>query len=167
MYAYYEACFEAGPRACAIYDKSPQAIKARVDRILERLKVQPIAASVSSSPGSLDYGVVDFSLLKIALFDYLYMPYGLAPTVAAVLAALEQGDAGPLWQVLEAKADVIECTAANNTVLEQLGVEPQLAVECSDGTPVHDTLEQLEAWYQYNAHKSSFAGVSIARVQCS
>jgi hypothetical protein len=138
-----------------------------VDRIFERLKVQPIAASVGSSPGILDYGVVDFSLVKDALFQYMYNPYGEAPIVAAVLAALEQGDAGPLWQVLEAKADVIKCTAANNTVLGQLGVEPQLAVECSDGTPVHDTFTELEKWYESNAQKSSFAGVLPTRVQCA
>jgi hypothetical protein len=169
MYAYYEACFQAGPQACAIYDKSPQAIQARVDRILERLKVQPIAASIGSSPGSLDYGIVDFSLVKHLLFVYLYHPYGGASTVATALAALEQGDANPLWQlpVFEAEKDLFKCSMANETSVEQLVIEPQFAIACSDGTPVNDTFDQLEAWYENYARESSFAGGLAVRVECA
>lgn len=169
MYAYYEACFQAGPQGCAIYDKSPQAIKARVDRILERLKVQPLTASVGSSSGVLDYGIVDFSVLKNALFVYLYHPYGGASAVAAALAALEHGDANLLWQlpVLEEQKNLFKCPVANDTSVEQLVIEPQFAIACSDGTPVNDTYDQLEAGYEDNARKSSFAGGLPVRVECA
>lgn len=167
MYAFYQACSKAGLEACAIYDKSPQAIKSRVDRLLERLKIEPIATSVGSNPGPLDYGFVDYGLLKGALFTYLYNPYGNASTIASVLAALEQGDANPMWQVLEATGDVAECSAGNDKRRPQLDVETMNAIMCTDGNPVNDTLQQLQSWYEGNARKSSFAGALTTRVRCA
>jgi hypothetical protein len=167
MYVFYQACFKAGPQACAIHDKSPDAIKARVDRTLERLKVQPLAASIGASLGPLDYGVVDYGLVKNALFTYLYRPYDNAPTIASILAALEQGNANPLWQLLEAEQAVTECSAGNDAGRAQLVAEPQNAIQCSDGAPVNDTLEQLQEWFEANERKSSFAGSLPIRVQCA
>jgi hypothetical protein len=138
-----------------------------VDRILEGLKVKPIAASVSSSPGPLDHGIVDFGIVKNLLFRYLYIPYGNASTVAVVLAALEQGDATPLWEVLEATNMVAECSAGNDRAREQLIVESQNAIQCSDGAPVNDTLEKLQQWFDGIARKSSFAQVLPIRIQCA
>jgi hypothetical protein len=167
MYVFYQACFKAGPQACAIYDKSPDAIKSRVDRILERLKVQPLAASVGSSPGPFDYGVVDFGLVKGTLFNYLYQPYANAPMIATILAALEQGDANPIWQLLKATQEVTQCSAGSDSERAQLGVEPLFAIRCSDGAPVNDSLEQLQEWFEGNEKYSSFAGSFPARVQCA
>jgi hypothetical protein len=50
--------------------------------------------------------------------------------------------------------------------VKQLGIEPAVAIQCSDGVLVDDSLEELTAWYDYNANKSSFAGTLRTRVQC-
>jgi hypothetical protein len=167
MYVFYQACFKAGPQACGIYDKSPDAIKARVDRILERLKTQPLTALIGTSPGPLDYGVVDFGLVKNALFTYLYRPYDNAPTIASVLASLEKGNANTAWQLLQSDQVISECSAGNDAGRAQLVAEPQNAIQCSDGAPVNDTLDQLQAWFEGNLKKSSFAGSLPIRVQCA
>jgi pimeloyl-ACP methyl ester carboxylesterase len=167
MYVFYQACFKAGPMACAIHDKSPDAIKTRVDRTLERLKVQPLAASAGDSPGPLDYGVVDYGLVKNALLGYLYRPYDNAPAIASILAALEQGDANPMWQLFKATQEVTQCSAGHDAERAQLGLEPLNAIRCSDGAPVNDTLEQLQEWFEGNEKKSSFAGSFPVRVQCA
>jgi hypothetical protein len=165
MYAFYQACSKAGPQACAIYEKSPQAIKARVDQLLERLKVQPIATSIGSGP--LDYGLVDFGLLQGTLFTFLYGPYADASTIASALAALETGNAGPFWHLLEATGSVAECSAGNDKERVQLDVETYTSIICTDGEPVRDSVEELQAWYEGNARKSSFAGTLANRVRCA
>jgi hypothetical protein len=65
----------AGPLQCAVYEKTPQAIKARVDAIWRKLKVQPIPTVIGTGPQ--DYGLVDYGLARNTIFDLLYSPFAL------------------------------------------------------------------------------------------
>lgn len=168
MFLFYESCHQAGPDVCPLYESTPEAIQARVDRLLDRLNTMPVAVTVSSNPGPLDHGIVDYFLVKTVLLIYLYNPYsGIGPRLATTLAALDSGNAVPFWTLLNDSNLVQECASGNDTTRAQSNAEGIDPIMCTDGVPVNDTLSQYQAWYDHNARTSSFASVWEMRIRCS
>ncbi|KAJ7290748.1 Alpha/Beta hydrolase protein [Mycena rebaudengoi] len=142
LQAFFDGCAAAGPELCAFYKPVLAALTASI-----RAKPVPVITPTF-------YGVVDYTVLRLTLFDSFKMPYDLFPTVAESLAALESGN-GTLF--------------TNDTVPFHLNSnEANIAVQCSDAEEVTDSIEQFTAFVNNAAKTSQFAEflVDYLRVNC-
>jgi hypothetical protein len=95
---FYEACAEAGPDACALHDADAAKIYFRMEKVFKELQERPIAVPPQRNTTSLqsDYGVVDYGMVRVFVFFFLYAPYAgrttSAASLAAALAAMEKRD---------------------------------------------------------------------------
>ena len=96
--AVYDACVEAGPSLCALYDTSSDAIRARVNKLIESLHLAPVPVYDDSDPTSISFGVADYTVIVLQLFQMLYTPFVSGPVILEALAALEQGNASAVYQ---------------------------------------------------------------------
>lgn len=170
-----DACADAGPNKCALYEDSKEGVATRVENIFAKLKTNPIAVPLSSNSKSVtDYGVVDYGLVRNLVFHYLYRPTGLGstptPTISAsklaeMLAALDDGNGLPAWNLQKAGRPTLKCDCSGKTVVP-LG-DARIAIACSDGEPVTDTVEELQRHYEAVAQYSSFADIWTARTSCA
>jgi hypothetical protein len=173
---FYEACFEAGPDACALYETTVDAVESRVENIFAKLKARPIpvyAPAATKSTSSVNYGLTDYAVARNIVFQFLYGPYGSrghnATAVANGLAAAEKGDGRPLWDLTKDSLTDFKCECGK----DEPGTEPiggretTLAIACSDGDVVDDGVEELQAHYEEMAKQSSFAELWNIRIQCA
>jgi hypothetical protein len=164
----YEKCVLAGPLQCALYEKTPAAVKARLDKIFKDLLTHPISTVIGTGPQ--DYGLVTYGMVRQSVFDLFYNPFSLGGQMTfALLAGLEQRN-GSLW--FESQLDpryFLQCSCDETVRQDQGGFEllGTLAIGCSDSDPIHDTVSDLQAWYESNANESAFAGVWPYRVLCA
>jgi hypothetical protein len=130
------------------------------------LKIQPIVVPVTSNAtdGPLDYGLLDYGVAHRSFGSYLYSPFTNASAMAAALAAAEQGDGRPFWELGLDSEEGEECSSGPGT---QNTFETATAIACTDGDPVSDSLEELNAWYQRLATTSSFADILDFHVRCA
>lgn len=158
---FYEACVAAGPSLCPLYEPSAALIRTRVNALLSSLKTHPITGQSARNPA--DYGTVDYSKVLIAFFEALYKPYEKLPAFAEALAALERGDASLMLGL--SPPPHVSCAECGNggsksKTFSFVGDESvQLSISCSDGTPVNDTLEEVEEYYRKMAALSQFGDV--------
>jgi hypothetical protein len=184
---FYKACADADPNTCALHEATGAEVKSRTEAIFAELKTRPIpisppANSSSSSDveldaGILQYGVVDYSMTRNIVFHFLYTPYGSqagrmnATSLAYALAAAGVGDGRPLWELSQSlKGKEFECECGKEKEPETAmgaGVEQLLAVACSDGDEVNDSVEELQKHYEGMAEMSSFAELWTIRLQCA
>jgi hypothetical protein len=173
---FYEACVHAGPDACALYKVTADAVQSRTEKIFAALKERPIAVTAPSNTSSshLEYGLVDYRMAKSTVFKFLYAPYrGISLSVnstvlAAVLAAAEARDGRPLWDVNKGKLVELKCECDKSATPPALaGRETTLAIACSDGDVVADSLDELQTHYEGMAEFSDFAELWDMRVSCS
>jgi hypothetical protein len=164
----YEKCVVAGPLQCALYEKTPAAIKARVDKIFNSLLTQPISTVIGTGPQ--DYGLVDYTMARKTMFDLLYDPFSLGGSATfALLAGLEKGD-GSLWYKTPIDSNsFLQCSCDETMPQSQggFGALGGLAIGCGDSDPINDTVSDLQVWYEANAKESAFAGVWPWRVLCA
>jgi hypothetical protein len=163
---FYEACSQAGPDSCALFAPDPAAIKARVDALFASLKVKPIVVPVTSNAtdGPLDYGLLDYNVVRRSFGNYFYNPFTNASAMAAALAAAEQGDGRPFWELVPVLDVIEQCASGAGT---QNALETLAAIACTDGDPVSDSLEDLNIWYEQLAATSSFADLLYVHVACA
>ncbi|KAK3362438.1 TAP-like protein-domain-containing protein [Lasiosphaeria hispida] len=97
MDAFYEFCHQAGPLRCAFYAATPQLIRIRLNTLLSTIRMTPVLIPSSpASPSGPDMPeLVTYSKVKRMLSTALYQPVYRFRRVAAVLAALENGDGAP------------------------------------------------------------------------
>jgi hypothetical protein len=106
--------------------------------------------------------------------NFAYSPFTGAlngSSLATALAALERGDGAPLWAARDDPQQTNTCAGPDAGAEQQaqfaFGGEATLAIGCSDGAPVLDSLDELQEWYEGNAKLSSFADVWPYRVLCA
>jgi hypothetical protein len=163
-------CAKAGPEKCAVYASSGKAVLARVQKIFDSIKSAPIPVVIGN--GSADYGIVDYGMVRRTVQDFLYQPFALpAQNISLILAGLEKGDGSLFWEAQIDPRDFLQCKSelsgpSDSDGFISLGLGG-LAISCSDGEPVHDSLQQLNKWYEDNAKESSFADVWPFRVWCA
>ena len=163
---FYEDCVKAGPDLCPIYEPTIQQIEQRVNSVLERLKVEPIAF-VNATTGT--QGVVTYDVVKDVFFRVLYAPYELGPAFASSFFALESGNPEPIWSASTA-ASITQllqgsCDAEVNKII--VDAFNTAAIGCGDAQPVNDSLEDLQVYYANLASQSAFADLWSARAVCS
>jgi hypothetical protein len=173
---FYEACVHAGPDACALYKETADAVQSRTEKIFAALKERPIAVTAPSNTSSshLEYGLVDYRMAKSTVFKFLYAPYSgtslsvNSTVLAAALAAAEARDGRPLWAVNKGALVELNCECDKpSTPPARGGLETTLAIACSDGDIVSDSLDELQTHYEGMAEFSGFAELWNIRVSCS
>jgi hypothetical protein len=166
---FYEKCVLAGPLQCALYEKTPAAVKARVDKIFQDLLTHPIPTVVGT--GAQDYGLVDYTMVLNLMFEILSIPFVIGgQTMAALFVALEQRN-GSLWYETNIGDPryFLQCSC-DETIVQSSGGFGSLggiAIGCSDADPFNGTLADLQAGYEANANESMFAGVWPNQVYCA
>ena len=166
-----DACADAGPDECALYESSPAKVAARVENLFAKLKTRPIAVTLPrNSTGVPDYGVVDYGLVRGLVFAFLFEPMGhgtmTAGTMARILASADHGDGLPAWNAQKDALPQLKCECPSAPALPAMG-DGSYAIACSDGDPVNDSLEELQERYEKMAKDSSFADMWGLRVACS
>ena len=167
----YQACVTAGPSKCPLYEDNASLVKARVDRLLERLKTEPVTVYNSTGPG-VNYAVVDYALAKNAIFRVLYNTHTAGALLVNALATLEEGGAEILSTFSDKTAleNLIECTcpATGETHNQFQSFEVTFSIACSDRLENRqEDLNSVRGAYEEMAKTSSFAEVWISRVACS
>lgn len=159
-YRFFSACSTAGPTKCPLYESTPEAVHARVNRILESVRQHPIYARSASTPSS--YGFVDYSRVKIAIFTALYSPFKLLPTLAKALAALEGGDGSLLLDLR--KPDHVSCPKCTrqdsvaSSMFSYTGDESvQLSILCGESELTQNSPEDIWKTYEDMSELSEFA----------
>jgi hypothetical protein len=164
---FYEHCVQAGPLKCALYERTPKAVAARVEKIFESFKRYPIPA-VSGDGGPGDYGVIDYAQVRRFVFGFLYVPFDAGgQNFASILAALEKGDGSSFWATQSQNS--VQCDSNEKVSKDSDGFFRlvSLAIGCGDGKHVEYTVPQLEKWYETNKKQSSFADQWLRAIMCA
>ncbi|KAJ6509651.1 Alpha/Beta hydrolase protein [Mycena vulgaris] len=163
LQTFFDSCAAAGPEACAFYAPTPAAIADRLTALTASIRAQPVPVVTPTA-----YGIVDYALLRNALFTSFYVPYILFAPLAAGLAALEAGDGTILFSIMQT-APPFECDCSNSTVPFHLNNgEAVVAIQCGDAVEVTDSIEELRTFYDKAAQTSEFVEflVGANRVSC-
>lgn len=169
----YQSCVNAGPSRCPIYEHDATLVRARVNRLLDRLKSEPIPFYSNSSRFGSGYDLVDYALVKTFMFLALYNTHATGLFLAQALAALEQGDPSRFYQVSIRRTfdQLLQCTcpAPGETPPEFYGgSELTLAIACGDVLKnSSEDLDEIRKAYEEMARMSSFADTWAVRVLCS
>jgi hypothetical protein len=165
---FFEQCVQAGQLKCALYERTPKAVAARVQKIFDSLKTHPIPVVIGDGPS--DYDVVDYVKVRRTIFSFLYSPFAIGgPALAGILAALEKGDGVPYYAAHIDGRNYLQCQSDESIRQDGAGFAQlaTMAIGCSDGDQVNDTLPQLQSWFEANKKQSSFAELWPYRVFCA
>ena len=172
---FMQACVTAGPHVCPLYEPSVEKVHARITNILNNLKRRPLSVrpnSTSSEPGA--YGLVDYRIAKMAIFTFLYSPYGggkpayPALRLAYALSEAGKGNGAPLLKY-DAPFWPLKCECAvpgEPKNLTSLSPDPLVAIMGSDAAVQNDTVEDLEAHFDAMFETSEFADMWPFRARC-
>ena len=160
---FYESCVQAGPSACPIYEPTAEAVASRVDRLMEKIKKQPMGISDKG-----EYGILTYAAMRATLFLGLYKPYALLPTFAKLFADIERGDGSSLLRFYSQLQEKLQCDCPSTP--PGLPYKPReeagMAVACTDGDPVNDTLSEMREYFERLAETSSFGELWTIRLNC-
>ena len=136
-----------------------------MNRLLDSLKTQPISYFNSTSG---EYGVLDYSAAKGAIFTTLYSPYGSGAALAYAFAAAEQGEGQSLFDLsaLEATSSQYVCDSSVVSTSFASGLETTLGIACGDSDG-NRTLDEMKALYNEMAGDSEFAEMWPIYLGCS
>jgi hypothetical protein len=153
---YYSDCVNAGPNVCPIWKPTVSEIKQRINTLLERLKIAPIPF-INSTTG--EFGIVDYSVAKTLLFQTMYGPHQNGADTAHAFAALEAGDAQPMWNLSNSATleRAMEASCLPELASYDFDDVSLIAVSCGDGDPVEPSLDELRQFYAKLAQQSVFA----------
>lgn len=180
MDGFYKYCHLAGPLNCDMYDESPEAIKERLQRLFQRLKLRPIV--VPAVADSIDPPeIVSYSAVKRLINSDLYQPFKRFPGLATIFATLEAGDGAPFVKQITEQG-IRKSFSCGQCSLDSEGkpiIEPAIeektfnidafaSVMCSDGGLMNDTMEEFEQYANHLQDLSKEAGaVNIYfRISC-
>lgn len=172
---FFEACVEAGPERCGLYESSAEKVKARLEALFARLKVRPIAVSKHAATDlysiGLPYGLVDYALVRWLVFRFLYTPYARLNVTANFASSLsfwlneaEKGNGEPIWTAV--KENQLQCRCSEPMPESNHVADAGIAILCGDGEKVEDTVEELEEHQARLAQESSFGELWTIRAVC-
>ncbi|EKM52549.1 uncharacterized protein PHACADRAFT_126443 [Phanerochaete carnosa HHB-10118-sp] len=132
----YEACVEAGPSLCAIWENSTDLVRARVDKLINNVHLDPVPLINDTDPAAITFGVVDYSTLVQQLFQLVYYPFSHASTTTEALAQLEQGNGTLIFQNSDTQIvdSLASCEADSDTGRSFVSslLDVSSAIECGD-----------------------------------
>lgn len=158
-----QACVEAGPHECAIYEPTATQVQARIRNLFDKLKAKPVPVLTHYPGYAVPYGVIDYKTAKSALFLFLYSPYTTAvlgaPRLAAAYRYLEMGEGAALWSHMNTLVETLscDCPAPGQPITPSISTpDAAQAILCGDGDPVTDTVEEFESYLEVLAKDSEF-----------
>jgi hypothetical protein len=173
MNAFYQFCYEAGPKLCDFHAASPAAIKTRLNMLLDTIRSKPIVVPADITFGPSMPQFITWSRVRRFTVSVLYQPLRMFRKYAQVLAALEQGDGRPFYDLLMSESGVtpfctVETMPPNYPRLEPVNPEATTSIQCGDHPTNHDTLESFNNYTKTIMALSEAAGdVNVAtRLMC-
>lgn len=161
----YEACFEAGPAVCAIYENSTDLIRARVSNLIDSVHRAPLTLYDDSDPSNIQLAVVDYSLVTQTLGEVVYSPYSLASEFAEAVVQMEQGNGTFIFEAApgngadNAQQNLFSCDPNLPQPFSSGGIEIVAAIGCGDRlNPVATGLQASLPIYQGMTEVSPFYG---------
>ena len=151
---FYQACVDAGPFQCRMYEGTSLGVETRIKHIVDRLSILPIQFY---DPTTGAYGILSGTDIKVALFKTLFRPYANGRAFYSALAALEDSDMLPMARMSGKNlrdVSTCECPAPSSVLLK--GDEGTVAIACGECAEVHDGLPELKEHYKRTANYSSF-----------
>lgn len=103
---YCEYCYQAGPEKCSFFTgTSGRDVEARLDRVMQDLKVNPIAVPASGSRGP---EIVTFGDVYLRMLSAMYFPYGWAEGFFDLLAEVEAGNGTSIAELKQSALAAVE-----------------------------------------------------------
>lgn len=156
----YDSCVVAGPQLCAIYENSTDLVRARVNRLLDSIHLDPIALIDDTDPTNITWEVLDYSTAVGLIFTVLYTPYEDAQPFAEAIAQLEQGNTSSILQLISSPLPDICAANASSPFSDDNIFNAKTAVWFGDSlTDGNRTFAEAQANYQAMLNVSEFATV--------
>lgn len=168
---FFESCAQAGPEECFIHESTSAAVKQRVDKLLNKLRTEPVGVHKPLGPGENRHGIVDYALARGVIFNYLYVTHGGGKILTEALASLEQGNGSMIYAASRQRLTVnnlLKCSCppgAPNLISTEYDV--LAAIACGDTDGRNESVAELRAAYEEMAQTSSFGEVWFPRALCS
>jgi hypothetical protein len=160
LQAFFDGCSDAGPERCAFSAPTPANVSLRFNNLLRSIQTHPVPVVTSSS-----HDIVDYSLVRSAVFNALYSPYKKFQLLAKGLADLEAGDGAAFLELPWISRPKFGCSTV--TFYDNL-MDASRSILCSEGEAVQDSLADLQAYYEQLSKSSSFADQwATIRTDCS
>ncbi|KAJ7123163.1 TAP-like protein-domain-containing protein [Mycena epipterygia] len=159
--SFVRGCVVAGPEGCAFYSPTAAEISEKMDKIYASVRARPIPVRTDIS-----FGVVDYSMVRRAIFRSLYSPYAKFPALAQALADLSAGNGTALFKMSEKSPFECSCDPSEHPV-EFADMEASSAVLCNDGKRISGAYEDTVAHYQELSKTSTWADMwESVRMAC-
>ncbi|KAF9498353.1 alpha/beta-hydrolase [Pleurotus eryngii] len=157
---FFQACVDAGPTGCAFYAPNATEIASNLDRLYDMVKAQPVPVYQART-----YGLVDYSLLRRAVFTALYSPFTMFEPLAQGLADLKAGNGDTIYSLVNRPR--FECADAEDFQYSNQ-YESGTALHCLDGDEVHDSPAELRRFYEKMTEYTTLAELwAVVRIRCS
>ncbi|KAJ7704978.1 TAP-like protein-domain-containing protein [Mycena rosella] len=137
---FLDGCVAAGPAGCPFFSPTAAEISENVDKLYASLRSHPIPVRTPTS-----FGLVEYSMLRHAIFQSLYFPYATFPLLAQAIADLAAGNATALFKMSEKPPFECDYDESQNR-FEPVG-EGGDAVLCNDGQRIPWAYEDFVAHY--------------------
>jgi len=162
---FFDQCSASSPSECAFWSSTPGEIETRLDNLYESLRERPVPVTTQSEYG---YDIVDYSVLRSAVFSSLYRPYPMFRTLAEALKDLEAGNGTKILEMVKV-AQKIECKCDQGTPKPK-GPDMSYvsaAIYCGDGKETKESPEDLydrylEMYEDYGSFADVWIGISAA-----
>ena len=141
--------------------------------LLDSLKASPLPVTTSSLASATEYGLVDYALAMRVLFGFLTSPHPSivypisASSMASALLAAEQGDGTPLWDLYKFNVVQPERKCDRRAPGPSITNDAVTVISCTDGDPVNDTTEELQALFDRMVEDSMFSVIWTHRARCA
>ncbi|CAA7262007.1 unnamed protein product [Cyclocybe aegerita] len=151
MEHFFTGCADASQQGCAFWAPSADEIRQNLSKLYESVRARPVPVRTDTS-----YGVLDYNLLRVAVFVSLYFPYDLFPTLAQGLAELSAGDGRRLFELVTLPPYQCSCDAAHlfDTVLDA-----SIGIACNDGDDVPGDLQSSQEYFNMMANSSQWGDI--------
>ena len=160
-----KSCIRAGPAKCPFYEPNVSDIQARIDKLLNRLRVAPISVQATRDGWQ---EIIDYAMLRQVLFMTLYHPHNMGARLTRALAELEQGNGSLIYAGSPRRAwnDLLTCNCREDNSFDAF-YDKSTAISCGDAHYSPDNLDELRDAYEEMAHTSTFAEVWPERMFCA
>ncbi|KAF7795724.1 hypothetical protein EIP86_006889 [Pleurotus ostreatoroseus] len=171
---FLQECVAVGSEQCVFHASSVPELKTRLMTLLDSFKANPLPVTTSSSPTlATEYGLVDYALVMRVLFGFLTSPHPSivypisATSMASALLAAEKGDGTPMWNLY--KFNILQPARRCDQQVPGPSItnDAVAAISCTDGDPVNDTTEELQALFNRMVEDSMFSVIWTHRARCA
>ncbi|KAJ7182770.1 TAP-like protein-domain-containing protein [Mycena crocata] len=158
---FFDRCVAAGPKGCAFYAPTSEAISQNLTTLYDSVRVRPVPVKTASG-----YGVIDYNSLRLIVLSSLYWPLTMFGPLAQILAGVARGDGAPLMDIL--KPSPFQCSCDPSEHRFDSIQDSQTAIICNDGRLVPSGFDEAEQHYNNMVKTSSLGSIwANVRISCT